>query len=416
MLLVVPTPSSALEAPLERRVLLLVTLVQLVNVLDFVMVMPLGRDFARSLGFPESQLGLIGGAYTLSAAVAGLAGARFLDRADRRTALSISMAGLVAATAAGGFAFDLTSMLIARVIAGAFGGPATSVALAIVADIVPVERRGKAMSLVSAAFSIASVVGVPLAIYAAEIGSWRTPFFAVAAMGALVTVFAASSLPSLRVHLAGERPPPAATWSLVRRPEMAMTLSAAAAMTLSIFMIVPYVRSFLQNNHHYPESQIKYLYLVGGVAAFVTVRLAGPAVDRFGSTPIAAIGTVVLAVSQVVWFVPEQPILPTMLVFVMFMTTASLRGVPLSTLASKLPAPYERAQYMSLQSAVQHLASATGAIAASWILTTGPGERIENLPLVVLISICLAACLPILMWRTERRVRARQLAAKQAAT
>lgn len=395
--------------------LLLVTLIQLVNVLDFVMVMPLGRDFARALDFSESQLGLVGGAYTLAAAVTGLAGARFLDRADRRTALSISMAGLVAATAAGGFAFDLPSMLVARVIAGAFGGPATSIALAIVADIVPIERRGKAMGIVSAAFSIASVIGVPLAIYASELGSWRTPFFAVAAMGAMVTVFAAWSLPPLRVHLAGERRPPTATWGLVRRPEMAMTLSAAAAMTLSIFMVVPYVRSFLQNNHHYPESQIKYLYLVGGVAAFITVRLTGPAVDRLGSTPIAAVGTVVLAVAQLVWFVPDQPILPTMLVFVLFMTTASLRGVPLSTLASKLPAPHERAQYMSLQSAVQHLASSAGAISASWILTTGPGERIENLPTVVALSIGIGACLPLLMWRTERRVRARLAAAKRAA-
>ncbi|HRC57659.1 MAG TPA: hypothetical protein PKU97_17110, partial [Kofleriaceae bacterium] len=65
-----PSSAPALEAPLERRVLWLVTLVQLVNVLDFVMVMPLGRDFARALDFPESKLGLIGGAYTLAAAKA----------------------------------------------------------------------------------------------------------------------------------------------------------------------------------------------------------------------------------------------------------------------------------------------------------------------------------------------------------
>ena len=58
---------------------LLVTLIQLVNVLDFVMVMPLGRDFARSLSFSESQLGLVGGSYTLAAAIVGLASSRFLD-------------------------------------------------------------------------------------------------------------------------------------------------------------------------------------------------------------------------------------------------------------------------------------------------------------------------------------------------
>ncbi|MBK7537752.1 MAG: MFS transporter [Myxococcales bacterium] len=410
-----PSSAPALEAPLERRVLWLVTLVQLVNVLDFVMVMPLGRDFARALDFPESKLGLIGGAYTLAAAFAGILSSRFLDRADRRTALAVAMAGLVAATAAGGFARDLPSMMATRIIAGAFGGPATSLALAIVADVVPLERRGKAMGIVSAAFPIASVLGVPAAIYAAELGSWRTPFFAVASVGAAVTVFAVQSLPSLRLHLAGERRAATPTLALIRRPEMAMTLAAAGAMTLSVFMIIPYVRSFLQNNHHYPESQIKYLYLVGGLASFATVRLTGPAVDRIGSTPIAVLGTIVLAGCQLVWFLPERALVPAMLVFVAFMCTASLRGVPLSTLSSKLPAPHERAQYMSLQSAMQHLASASGAIGSSWILTTGPDQRILHMDIVVGLSIVLAALMPLLLWRVERRVKARLASAAAAA-
>lgn len=408
------SPPPALAAPLERRVLLLVTLVQLVNVLDFVMVMPLGRDFARDLGFAEAKLGLIGGSYTLAAAVAGIAGSRFLDRADRRRALTVAMAGLVAATAAGGFARDLPTMMITRIIAGVFGGPATSVSLAIVADVVPLERRGKAMGVVSAAFPIASVLGVPTALYLSEIGSWRTPFYSVAIVGAAVTVFAAQSLPSLRLHLEGERRAATPTLALIRRPEMTMTLLAAGTMTLSVFMIIPYVRSFLQNNHHYPAEQIKYLYLVGGLAAFVTVRLTGPAVDRLGSSPIATLGTVVLSACQLVWFLPERPLVPAMLVFVMFMTTASLRGVPLSTLSSKLPAPHERAQYMSLQSAMQHLASALGAIASSWILTSGPDQRIHNMEIVVGLSIALAAVMPVLVWRVERRVNARRAAARAA--
>ena len=43
----------------ERTVLLLVAAVQFVNVLDFVMVVPLGPDFAAALGIPMSSLGLV---------------------------------------------------------------------------------------------------------------------------------------------------------------------------------------------------------------------------------------------------------------------------------------------------------------------------------------------------------------------
>lgn len=385
----------------------LVALVQLVNVLDFVMVMPLGRDFARHLGFAESRLGLVGGSYTLAAAISGLVTSRFLDRFDRRSALLAAMLGLVCATAAGGLAVDLPTMMAARIAAGACGGPATSLALAIVADVVPPDRRGKAMSVVMAAFSVASVLGVPAGLYAAELGSWRTPFFGLAVLGLGVLGFVAHSLPPLRLHLAG--PPRAATptGALLRRPEMLMMLIGAAAMMLALFMVIPYVRSFLQNNYGYPEDRIKFLYLVGGIGSFGMVRLAGPAVDRFGSTPVALVGTALVTACLAIGFLPAHPIVPVMVVFATFMCTASLRGVPLQALASKLPAPHERAQYMSLQSATQHLASSTGAIGASLIVSARPDGHLDHMEIVVGLSIALGFVMPVLMWNVERRVRAR---------
>src|SRR5881227_397968 len=91
----------------ERAVVFLVAAVQFVNILDFVMVMPMGPDFAAALGIPSSWLGMIGGSYTAAAAVSGLLGSFFLDRFDRRPALGIAMLGLVAGTALGGAATGL---------------------------------------------------------------------------------------------------------------------------------------------------------------------------------------------------------------------------------------------------------------------------------------------------------------------
>lgn len=408
-----PAPSAI--TPLERRVILLVTLVQIINVLDFVMVMPLGHAFANSLGFAESQLGLVGGSYTMSAAVVGFLSSRFLDRYDRRSALTVSMIGLVTATAFGGLAVDLHTMMAARIAAGAFGGPATSLSLAIIADVVPPERRGKAMGTVMAAFSVASVIGVPAGLYVSELGSWRTPFFCLAVLGLLVSVYAARALPSLRGHLEAVRTHATKTGELLRRPEVMMMLGAVTAMMLSAFMVIPYIRSFLQNNHHYPEERIKILYAVGGVASFAVVRTAGPVVDRIGASPVATLGTVLIAGCLAVGFLPPHPILPVMLVFTVFMCTASLRGMPLSVLSSKIAAPHERAQYMSLQSAVQHIAASIGAIGASAILTTAPDQSLQHVDILIFLSIGLAGLMPLLLWRVERRLRAKSVAAALAA-
>ena len=139
------------------------------------MVMPLGPDFARALGISTAHLGLIAGSYTAAAAVAGIVGARFLDRFDRRKALGVAIFGLVTGTAAGALAQGLASLVIARAIAGAFGGPATSIALSIIADVVPPARRGRAMGAVMGAFSVASVLGVPLGLRLAQRGRLAAP-------------------------------------------------------------------------------------------------------------------------------------------------------------------------------------------------------------------------------------------------
>src|SRR5438105_12040570 len=182
-------------------VVLLIGAVQFVNILDFLLVMPLGPDFASALSVPTSRLGYVGGSYTAAAALSGLGSAFFLDRFDRRKALAVAMLGLVVGTAAGGFATGLGTLMAARVLAGLFGGPATSISFSIIADAVPPERRGRAMGAVMGSFSVASVIGVPVGLELARQGGWSLPFFAVAGMGALVAAAAIFFLPPLRLHL-----------------------------------------------------------------------------------------------------------------------------------------------------------------------------------------------------------------------
>src|SRR5512145_2693268 len=193
------------------------------------MVMPLGPDFAAGLGIPMSQLGLVGGAYTAAAAVAGLIGASFLDRFDRRTALGGAMLGLVVGTVAGGFARGLGTMILARCVAGAFGGPATALSIAIVADAVPPERRGKALGKVMGSFTVASVLGVPAGLELARLGGWRAPFFAVAALGLVISGAAIALMPPLRAHLDRPSVGPARAASIVRNPTALLSLGATAA-------------------------------------------------------------------------------------------------------------------------------------------------------------------------------------------
>jgi len=391
----------------ESRLLLLVSAVQFVNILDFMMVMPLGPDFARELHISLSHLGWIGGSYTAAAAISSLLASRFLDRFDRRSALAVAMLGLVVGTACGGVARGLPSLLFARVIAGAFGGPATSLSLSIIADVIPAERRGRALGIVMGAFSVASVLGVPAGLELAQLGGWRLPFFALAGLGLVVTGSAILMMPSLRIHLAAEQP--RLRTSLVQflsGQSVLLALLATFSVMMAAFAVIPNISSFVQGNLGYPRGELGVLYLAGGGVSFVAMRVTGPYIDRLGAAFISALGTALFVAVLGSAFVYEQP-LPAMLIFVTFMTAMALRNVSLSTLSSRVPAPHERARFMSLQSAVQHIASALGAIVSAQLLHERAGRGIDGMPNVASLSIVLGLALPFLLQRIERQLQAR---------
>ena len=394
----------------ERTVVLLVAAVQFVNILDFMMVMPLGPDFAVALGMSTSHIGYLGAAYTLAAAVAGIAGAGFLDRFDRRSALAVAMLGLVVGTAAGGFATGFPTLIAARLLAGAFGGPATSISLAIVADVVPPERRGKAVGTVMAAFSLASIFGVPAGLGLAEWLGWRAPFFGVALLGLLLTGAAVSLMPKLTGHLeavnGAARAPGGNTLpfdALTRA-----TLLNTALVMVGVFAIVPNISTYLQKNLGYPRSRLDVLYLVGGTASFLANRGVGVLVDRFGATRMVLAGTTVFGAALYFGFLRPVDVDHVIWVFPLLMLSATMRGVPLNTLASRVPPAPQRARFMSAQNAVQHIASATGALGASVLLGSDATGRLYGMERVTLLAIGVSLFVPPMASYIERGVRERE--------
>lgn len=391
----------------ERRVVWTVALVQLMNVLDFMIVMPLGDDFSKALGIPQSDVGYVAGAYTAAAFASGVIGAKFLDRFDRKQVLLFAMLGLALGTMLGGLATGLGSMIVARIVAGLFGGPATATSLAIVADVVPVERRGRAMAVVMAGFSVASVIGLPLGLMLARQGSWRTPFFVIGGLVLVTLVLAASWMPTLRGHLERKmRQTPAL--EMLARKEVIFGLATTGCVMFSVFSIVPHIPTYLINNLGFPREHYELLYLAGGVVSFGVLQIAGRWVDRHGSLPVITAGTLVGLTAIATGFLTEPPFVPVVVSFVLFMASGSLRGVAQSTLASRLPAPNERAQFMSLQSAVQHAAATLGSFATAALMVTDPAtKRVSPMWLVAIVAMVAAAAAPFCLAATERLLRRR---------
>ena len=385
----------------ERMGVFFLGAVQFVNILDFMMIMPLGPDFTTELHIPAALLGLLGSAYAVSASVAGLAGAWVLDRYDRKTALLWALLGLVLGTAAGGFAVGFKSMMAARLLAGLFGGPATSLAVSALTDLVPLERRGRAFGAVMGAFSVASVLGVPMGLWLARHGGLRTPFFVVAGMGLVVMAMAAAVLPPLRTHL--DRPEsPRSLTEILHRPVVQLALLTIAVGNMATFAIVPNIAPYLIRNCGMPRQSLEYMYAIGGACSFVSMRLVGWLIDRYGAARVMVLASVLLSIDLGLTFLPGRALLPVVILFVGFMVSSSSRNVCVTTTCSRVAAPAERARYQSIQSAVQHMAAALGAGLGPMFLRELADGRIDGMTGLAALSIMLTLTLPSLLFKLNQ--------------
>ena len=198
----IPIDMTPLRAS-RRELWLLLTLagVQFTHILDFMIMMPLGPQFTQLFAISDAQFGLLVSAYTLAAGASGLLASTYIDRFGRKKLLLVLYVLFALATLACGLAPTYGALMVARIMAGMFGGVLSALCQTIVGDVIPFERRGRAMGIVMTSFSVATVAGVPLGLFMATHMGWHAPFIGIAALCGVLVVFAAITLPVLDGHL-----------------------------------------------------------------------------------------------------------------------------------------------------------------------------------------------------------------------
>jgi predicted MFS family arabinose efflux permease len=370
---------------------------QFIHIVDFMLVMPLGPDFARTIGMDASKIGVAGGAYTFAAAISTLVCYRFLDQFDRKRAILFAVSGLALTTALTAIAWSYHSLLVLRALAGAFGGPVSALALATISDTVAVERRGRAFGILMAAFSAAAVLGVPIGLELAHRLNWPSAFIVTGAATALIAMLLFIKLPSIDTVDSGNTPRESLLQAL-SGPRYQLGLSIMLLSMVSIFLLIPHLSAYWQFNRGFPREQLSLLYMAGGVASFFAAWGAGRLVDRYGAVSAMAVLAGCLCFITFGAFVAQWQ-WPVLVIFVGYMAFAAGRSVPGQTLSSQVPAPERRASYMALQSTVQSLGSGIAAIASSMMISENADHSLIGLPLVASVSI---ATLLALIWLSHR--------------
>ena len=106
----------------ESLIVLILAAINFTHILDFVIMMPLGPQLMTGFGISAQEFSVVVASYTFSAGASGLLGAFFIDRFDRKFSLNICYAGFIAGTVACAVAPSFQFLVLARILAGVFGG------------------------------------------------------------------------------------------------------------------------------------------------------------------------------------------------------------------------------------------------------------------------------------------------------
>jgi DHA1 family inner membrane transport protein len=397
--------STSLPQTHERRLLWLLAAVQFTHLMDFMLVMPLGPELMRVFSLSTAQFGTLVSAYTLASAVMGVTGLFWLDRFDRKRALLTLYGVFILATLACGLARSHTALLVARTLAGACAGLMGAVVMAIIGDLVPAERRGRAIGTVMASLGLSAVAGVPAGLGIASHLGWRGPFWVIGGLAAGVWLCLLWSLPSV------VPPPVAASADGSRRnplaPLAAPGLALGWLLTFSVvfasFLLIPYLGAYMVGNLGMRLEDLSWMYLCGGAATLFGARKVGQLVDRYGAARVLGLLLVATIGPHLVFTHLSPSPLPVVLgVFVLFMALTSSRAIPTIALVTAKVPPALRGRYLAVNMAASDAASGLSAWVSGLLIATSPQGALVGFGEVGWMAVGVTAFSLCILWTFGR--------------
>lgn len=383
-----PARSRSALSRSEWALILVLVAIHFTHMVDFVIIMPLGGRLMKELALTPGQFGNIVSSYAWAAGIASLAASFVMDRFDRRHFLLTMYAGFGLSTLYCGLAQSYEILLLTRTLAGVFGGLAAVTIMAVIGDVFPPEKRGRAVGAITSAFAVASIVGLPLGLLLADAYGRGAPFVALAAFSGAVWVVAWVRLPAVRGHLSADRPNPLTEFAAVaREPNHLWAFVFSFFLVLGSFTVAAFIGPYFTSTNGWTEKDLAVIYLVAGVGTLIGMNVVGRMADRMPRLTLfrwlAGLATIA---AVVVTNLPAGPLWVATLALTAFMVLTAGRIVPAQAMLLGAAVPRNRGAFMSLNTSVQHLSTGLAPMIAGAIVTETPDGKLSGYPIVGLVA------------------------------
>jgi MFS transporter, DHA1 family, inner membrane transport protein len=284
---------------MDRRLLMLALGMFAMGTDNFVVagILP---SVAASLGTSVSLAGQMVAVYALSFAVMAPVMAAVAGGWSRKFLLVTALGIFVAGNAISALATDLNTVLFSRALAGLGAAMFAPTALGVAAALGGPERRGRALSIVTAGLAGATALGSPIGTFIGGFGGWRATLWFVAVLGLVAMAGVWLMLDSMRPP---ERIGLRERFAPVRDRRVALALLTNLFANGGFLMVYTYAGLVLDRVTGGDERLLAAVLLSWGIAATVGNLFSGRLVDRFGSRGVmnAALFVAILNFCAMPW-------------------------------------------------------------------------------------------------------------------
>ena len=344
------------------------------HIMDFMVMMPLGPLLMKKMDITAQQFGFLVASYTISAGVAVLLSALFIDKLPRRKSLLVVYLGFMLGTLVCGISNSYYTLMLARMLTGIFGGVLNALILSTVGDSFQIEKRAGAMGVVLTAFSAAAAFGVPFGIYLASLGDWNWPFFVIVILALPLWFglfyFVPAGEKAIEVKEAVKDAYFEVFLRVLRNPNQLTALGMSLALVLGQFMIIPYISPYMVGNIGFSQMQLVYIYLCGGLSTLITGPIIGRLADKYGHKRLFLIFAAVSMIPLLlVTHLPKVALPLALVASTLFFIFISGRIIPSSTMVISSVETRFRAGFVSINTAMQQFAAGLAATISGSVVT-----------------------------------------------